>query len=219
MTHRSSLCALLLLALTLPWAGPTLATASLFDNLGQDGDNATGITNDQWAAQGFTTTADADMVTEVEAALFSEAPTSGTFAMEIWNMASGAPGTKVADVFSGDASLLVSSTFAETGLSLTLSPLTDYFLVVKGISLDALSNVQWRYADAAGGTGLPSPFVQTTDAGASWSTPSQETPQKMRIAAATDVPVPPVPALLAIGLAGLRLTRRGSRSPAGAASL
>ena len=218
MNHRSSLSALMLLALTLPWAAPTLATASLFDNLGQDGDYAVAITNDQWAAQGFTT-ADAVIVAEVEAALFSEAPTSGTFALEIWNIASGAPGTKVADVFSGDASLLTGSTFAVTGLNLSLTPATDYFLVVKGINLDPLSNVQWRYADAAGGTGLPSPFVQTTDAGANWSSPNEDTPQKMRIKAATDVPVPAVPALLAIGLAGLRLTRPRRSSSARAASL
>lgn len=211
MTTHPSRCASLLLALTLPWAGPTLASpVSLYDNLSQDGDYMTAITNTEWAAQGFATTATAFTLTTVEAAIFSDTPSTGTFALEIWSPAGGAPGTKVAEVFSGNANQLTGSTFAVSGLNLALSAGTSYFLLIKGVSLDEFSNLQWRYADAAGGTGLPSAFAQTTDAGLNWSTASEETPQKMRIEAATEMPVPAVPALMAIGLAGLHLTRRRS---------
>ncbi len=93
--------------------------------------------------------------------------TIGSFALEVWSVdgTNHTPVAKVADVGTGDAALLstTSAIFTLSGLNLSLSPLTDYFLLAKGINLvrenigmQMPGYIAWDVQSPASGTGFPS---------------------------------------------------------------
>lgn len=171
-------------------------------------------------AQGFRTTADALVVTDVSVLIWNPFDTTGNFALEIWDATGtdGRPGAKVTEAGTGDAALFGTSSaiFTLSGLDLTLNPITAYFLVVKGISLTDIDvgmgmgpepgYLAWSATPSTSGTGFPS-NVSSWSGG--WSSLDQSYPLQMSIEATTDA-VPEPTALTLFGLVGLGLTRRRS---------
>ncbi len=166
------------------------APIDLSNNLINAPGSGTFITSSSWAAQAFATDATHTYITTVVIGLCSTTATSGTYAVEIGdaNGAGGALGSKVADVAPSASATnfnrcgtLVAPGPTFSGLAIALAPSTTYYLVVRGVTSSTFS---WAYG--GGGTGFPS--NRSSFDGSSWSAPTTQLPQMMRIVAESGIP-------------------------------
>ena len=214
----AALTALLLAALTLtPAASDQASVVILANNTGNTEFNTAFTTNEDWQAQAFTTTATGYTLTDVALLLSNSTATTGTFDLSIYDSTGtdSSPGAKVADVRTG----INVATFGETptiydvsGLSIPLSPSTQYYLAVTATNLIGTGTygIEWSYTLDTTGTGFPSAYSYSNDGGATWNNPPDFTnPSMMRIQAETTaVPEPSTYALLGISLAVVGYARR-----------
>jgi hypothetical protein len=216
-TITVALTALLLAALTLtPAASVQASVVTLADNTGNTEFNTAFTTNSDWQAQAFTTTATAYTITDVALLLSNSTATTGTFDLSIYDSAGadGSPGAKVAAVRTAiDATTigLTTALYDVSGLSISLSPNTQYYLAVTATALkeSATYGIEWSYTDAITSTGFPSAYSSSPDGGGKWTAPEFITPSMMRIQAETSaVPEPSTYALLCISLGVVGYARR-----------
>ena len=209
------------LALTLALAVSAQASlVTLADNIGNTEFNTAFTTNSDWQAQAFTTTATAYTITDVALLLSNFTATTGSFDLSIYDSTGtdGSPGAKVADVRTGIDAITIGLTTAlydVPGLSISLSPGTQYYLAVTATTLseDVTYGIEWSYTEATTGTGFPSAYSFSNNGGASWINLPDNTftnPSMMRIQASdpTAVPEPSTYALLCIGLGVVGYARK-----------
>ncbi len=167
-----------------------------------------------WPAQGFATTAIDATISAVTVPMRRDpGVTSGASQLFIYDAGGegGRPGSSITgETAVGSLPLNVvpttTSNVTFTGLNLSLSPSTSYFVVLKTPGLVG-GSFRWDYTSSTGGLGFPSPFASSLDSGASWFTPSLTDPQQMQFVA---VPEPATYALAFVALAcgGYAVVRR-----------
>ncbi|GEM_PF-2080543 len=214
-TCRRSLLLPALTAAAFVWlGGESRATVMLFDNLSAGSPNGSfGVTNTQWAAQAFSTTATDFTLSAVSLRLWNQNATSGNFEIQVWDStgSSGTPGAQVGSaIYTGLAQNLSDSDgslLSIPGLSVALSATTTYYLVARGTTLTgAPENPGTLYWDATDVNTTAS--YDTTD-GTTWFGPYSQN-LFMSVAA---VPEPASVTLLGIGLAAVSVSawlRRGT---------
>ena len=179
----------------------------VFNNIGQPESGGSLIASADWVGQAFTTPTDHFQNATVKVNLSTTGTPTGTFEAAIYNSLSGptqigsATGISLTGIAIGTGDVTL-------GLNLgSLSTATTYYLVLSGINLGGTGNLVWDAS--ANNTGLGSGFstlwATSANAGTNW-TNSTGFPQKMLIQA--EIPEPASIALFAIGLAGLRFSRR-----------
>lgn len=134
--------AALMVILTVSCGGSaSRAGVVLFDNLSAGSPNGDfGVTNSQWVAQAFSTTATGYVLDEVSLRLWNQNGTTGNFEIQVWDALgpSGRPGAQVGSaIYTGQAASLGDSTSLLTipGLSVALGANTPYYLVTRGTTL------------------------------------------------------------------------------------
>ena len=171
------------------------AEITLFDSLtpakvaGQSQSPATVEPTGGLVAQGFKTTVANFVVESVELEIYKQTGSTDVYSVWIYNSVSGLPGTSVANVALNQSQAALSdqpSSQAFNSLALTLSPNTDYFIVVGGVQSLALN---WDYWDTATPSGVGIPTAGTTYDGTVWSAIAMNYPQMMKVNAAS-VPEP-----------------------------
>lgn len=163
--------------------------AIIFDNLTQkdSGHGQSTVSASYWQAQGFNS-GSADLLTSVTLNLYRiSSGYSGNYAVWIYDQTGDnhEPGAKQGTVTSGQSISALSeannSSSVFSGLSIELTPSTDYYVVVGGEA--SAAGLEWGYALSAAGTGLPSRWSYTITSGSDWSTPSLLEPQIMQLEA------------------------------------
>lgn len=207
----------LCLALTALWAAPTHAnTIDLANNLIQTPLGFSRIGSSEWTAQAFTTDATHTRVTDVTTLLRRLG--TGSLNLSIYSTATGnKPGSFVAAVGSFDIASQLSNTLEEklfSGLAISLSANTQYFLVL-GVSGATGNQAGWGFTSSISGTGFLFYYSFSSSSGTTWTDENLNTPQIMRIQAAStsDIPEPASLGLLATGSVGWSFTRRRVASP------
>lgn len=184
------------LALALVVASPSVFAATIFDNRGETTSGSqvadAGSVNGWWG-QAFSTTATDAEITEVTLEMLNTNAAS-TFSVAIYSSVAGAtlnePGSIIQTIYSGTPGTFFPP-FTIDELSVSLTPSTDYFVVVS----PTVGSVQWDYTNAV--TGLNS---NSLDQAVSW-TSSNSAPFQMSVVA---VPEPaPVSLLAAAGFASV----------------
>lgn len=115
----------------------------MFDNLAEPQNGNVNITNSNWIAQSFTTTASGFILSEVSLRLWNNSGTTGPFGIQIWDATgvNGSPGAQVggtpsfvdpADLLSTTSGGLVD---AATLRNVTLAAMTNYYVLVRGVAL------------------------------------------------------------------------------------
>jgi len=135
-TITAALTALLLAALTLtPATSVQASVVILADNTGNTEFITAFTTNLDWQAQAFTTTDTAHTITDVSLLLSNSTSTTGSFDLSIYDStgADSRPGIKVAavrtDIDAGTIGL-TTALYDVPGLSISLSPNTQYYLAL-----------------------------------------------------------------------------------------
>lgn len=136
----SSLTMLMLTVAIVCCGSASRAGVILFDNLSAGSPNGDfGVTNSQWVAQAFSTTATGYVLDEVSLRLWNQNGTTGNFEIQVWTSGtSGSPGVQVGSaIYTGQAASLGDSTSLLTiaGLSVALGANTTYNLVARGTTL------------------------------------------------------------------------------------
>jgi len=191
--------------------------AVIFDNLSAPLPNGDiRVSNTQYVAQAFTTTATEFVLTAVELQLFNNNGTTGGYELQLWNSGgtSGAPGAQLAGpaLYTGQAQNLGSNgtLLSVTGLNRTLAANTTYYLVAAGISLTG-GSLGWNMTDT------PSPGLyayDSGDSGTTWTGPFTYHGYMKIEAGPAGASVPDAagsPATLGLILAGLAGLRRRLR--------
>ena len=97
--HGRSSLTMLMLTVAIACCGPaSRAGVVLFDNLSAGSFNGSfGVTNTQWVAQAFSTTATDYVLDEVSLRLWNQNGTTGNFQIQVWDAlgTSGRPGAQV----------------------------------------------------------------------------------------------------------------------------
>jgi hypothetical protein len=173
------------------------AAVDLSNNLGEAFYSTAAVDDIHWHAQSFNTDATHTLITQVEVP-FCVAETgnnpTGTFEVQIWTASGtgGTPGAIVTDVTtnrsvtgllcppSGSSPAVVFS-----GLAISLSASTQYYLVVSGVGLGPTTGGYWDYTQSESGIGFPSDYYGSSDAGANWGSFSDVDPRQMRVVANT----------------------------------
>lgn len=124
-------------------ASPSRAQVVLFDNLSVGSRNGyINVSNDQWTAQGFSTTSTDFTLSSVSLELWNQSGTTGNFQIQVWDStgAAGSPGTQVgAAIYTGLAQNLNHGSgdrlLSIDGLNVPLSAASLYYLVARGTDL------------------------------------------------------------------------------------
>lgn len=187
----------------------------LFDNLSAGQPNGYfGVTNSQWVAQAFSTTATDYVLDEVSLRLWNQNGTTGNFEIQVWDASgdSGRPGAQVGSaIYTGQAASLGDSTSLLTipGLSVALGANTTYYLVARGTTLTEVDpgfgpspgSLAWNATDV-----ITSNSYDTVN-GSSWGGPYAQN-LYMKV---TAVPEPSTEIVICAGLAAW-VIRRHRRS-------
>ena len=195
-----------LAALALGVAAPqATSAATLVDNLSAStlGTSPFGGPGDtDWLAQSFTTTATDYILSSVTALIGNSNPaTTGNYIFSIYDGSGpgGVPGVNLGDILSnsvtGIPTLATSIQATASPLPLTLSPNTNYFLVLR--TSGANDALEWYSATNGSGTGFPTNFTSSSNGGTSWNAIDNTGPDQMMQILATSPP-PPTPAPLSI---------------------
>lgn len=172
------------------------AEIDLSNNLSETFSSNSAVDDNDWHAQSFNTDATHTLITRVEVP-FCVAETSsnptGTFEVQIWNAsgAGGSPGAKVADVTTNRSvtgllcplSNISSPAVVFSGLAIALNASTKYYLVLSGVGLGPTTSGLWDYTLSESGTGFPSDYYGSSNAGVNWGNHLIADPQQMRIVA------------------------------------
>lgn len=204
-----------LLALT---CVPTLSLSAgadtvLTSNMGQPKQAYSGFTNASWTAAPFQTTASLTRITEISLGIFNAGSYSGgNFFVEIHDAAAGntGPGAMSWPVYAGS---FTASPMTFTGLSVDLSPSTEYFVVVGGTTLQTYFDGE-DYVDGSLGWGvLYEPSVHSGDGfvvgtwfGSGFSSPWRQSTSytpRMSITATSGTPVPEIDPAAAVSVVSL----------------
>ena len=201
---------LLMLTVAITCCGSTSrAGVVLFDNLSAGQPTGYfGVTNSQWVAQAFSTTATGYVLDEVSLRLWNQNGTTGNFEIQVWDAlgTSGSPGAQVGSaIYTGQAaSLGVSSGSLLTiaGLSVALGANTTYNLVARGTTLTGAGFLAWDATDV-----ITSNSYDTIN-GSEWSGPFTQN-LYMKVSA---VPEPSTAIMIGAALAAW-VIRRHRRAP------
>ena len=212
--HGRSSLTMLMLTVAIACCGPaSRAGVVLFDNLSAGSFNGSfGVTNTQWVAQAFSTTATDYVLDEVSLRLWNQNGTTGNFQIQVWDAlgTSGRPGAQVGSaIYTGLAQNLGNSSpglLTIPALSVALGANTAYYLVARGTTLTDVgdpdeSSPGTLYWDA---TNVNTSNSYDTTNGSSWTGPfSQNLYMKV-----TAVPEPAPAIMIAAGLAAWAMLRR-----------
>lgn len=204
----SSLTMLMLTVAIACCGSASRAGVVLFDNLAAGSPNGFfGVTNTQWVAQAFSTTATGYVLNEVSLRLWNPNGTTGSFQIQVWDAlgTSGRPGAQVGSaIYTGQAASLGDSDSLLTiaGLSVALGANTPYYLVARGTTLDDAGFLAWNATDV-----ITSNSYDTID-GSTWGGPYSQN-LYMKVSA---VPEPSTAIMIGAGLAAW-VIRRHRRAP------
>lgn len=154
MRFRSSLLSMALLLLLLP----EVKAVDLYNNLGANVGQSASINNSYLVGLSFQTTAMETVVTDLKASLNTSA-TAGSTIFSIYDASgtSGRPGSKITDAGTILNSSITSSssTLTVSGLNISLSPSTNYWLVLSGLTTDFVNwSVTTSTSGATGSVGI-----------------------------------------------------------------
>jgi hypothetical protein len=163
------------------------------------------IASDAWIAQEFSTGDDSSSYTLNSIQLLTDAA-SGTpsgFTVSLYTSVNGVPGNDFDDLVGSNP--LSGGIFTYTASDLTLSSLSEYFVVLTAATSQTQGSYTWS-AVSSGSTGndrweIP-PVYFTSDDGSSWAQGPRGDVFQMAITA-TAVPEAPIPLLLGFGIAGI----------------
>lgn len=180
----------------------------LISNMAQPTRDATKIDASLWAAQSFTTDADAHRLNGIDILAGRRAGDPVQFAA-LYSDGAGGPDTLLStfSIAIGSGSLAVTTLLP--AVQLLLAPSTAYWLV---IGASGVGSVGWAYAEgnAYSGTGSFGAYAYSDNLGATWSAFGIENPYQMAVDVAA-VPEPSAWAMLVVGLLAVscRRSRRG----------
>jgi hypothetical protein len=185
---------------------PARAGIVVADSLSQPLGGGAPLSESVWAAQAFFS----GPYTALEAVhlnLFNG--NNGTFSVQLWDNsgAGGRPGSPVATLASGlpnPTTTNPDNVLSITGLNLPMNEMTTFYVVVRP---DAGSTLQWGWTPSESGEGFPSAFSYTVNYGSSWSAPSMNDPQRLKVEV---VPEPSVSTLGPFGFLAAWLLRKGA---------
>lgn len=169
---------------------PTQAADTISDNLTNVIGGDVTINGSSWSAQAFTTTTAGHIINSVILNMTRDGSTTGTVELYIYNLdVNNKPANQIAFLGSKDINSLIPISQANItfgGLNFNLAQTTTYYLLLRGSNVQN-GDARWSYTDDEAGTGFPSYCSRTITSGASWNTPSLDSPQVMNI---TAVPEP-----------------------------
>lgn len=166
--------------------------------------------NDTWLAQEFVTVSDNTEITQITLPLIrADTITAGNYVLAIYgNSGSNTPGSLVQSLTRTYDTIGTTVSDLNFDVNWTIPTTGSYFLVLHGSGLVG-GNIFWKYTNQNGSSapffvGFPSNYTVSVDTGATWGTPTLETPQVMRIV----VPEPSSYVLAVMGAITLGLTYR-----------
>lgn len=172
----------LLLVFSLLILTPGVWGATLTNTLTETGVGFVPINNTDWSASSFTTTASDFTITDVTLKIKRDNDSvTGDFKIDIYTSILNTPDSLKGQVYTGPASGLATSSYGEfsvNGLNIVLEPSTQYFIVLRGESLNG--DIHWPYAQIVGSDLY---YADSTDSGGNWVN-DLESPYLMRVDAA-----------------------------------
>jgi len=161
-------------------------------------------------AQAFATDASNFVISSVSLNLFAVDGNTRTFNLDVWsNTAGNLPSTSVANVVTGGAfaSFSDQNFFQANGLSVTLQPSTNYWLVLTPANAQ---QIRWGQTDnlTGGFSGFANAVRRSTDSGSNWPDTTNLVQTRTRISAVPEPALLWVASLAVIGMvAGFRQFR------------
>ncbi len=191
--------------------------ADLYDNIGQTVNNESGLNNSSWGALSFRTTATDFVITAVNIPIKNHNSwSSGNIILSLYTATGtgSSPGTKIgADLGStpiAGYSSSVYQNFSITGLSVTLSPSTNYYLVISSSGVPGNYSVGLNSTGGGLVTGSLG-WSDTLNAGSSWGAPSTSHYFIGSVTATVPEPSTCILGAIATGTAAVLIRRRKPR--------